>query len=109
MTGWHLTIGYQYDGSDDEWEILRDIVEEVRQNPLPISEKAGVSQGDAAMYFGSPSAVTILEDRDDPSVMLLASGGGDGRKTKETLARAFVLMVLERMAELDININVKVA
>ncbi len=111
MTAWHLTVGYQYDGSGDEWEILFDTVEEVRQNPLLVAEKAGVCQEDAKAYLLSPPAITIREGQPLglSSVVLLASGGEPGRRTKERLARAFILLLMERMAEMDININVSAA
>ena len=108
MTAWHLTVGYQYDGSGDAWEILRDTVEEVRQNPLVVAEKANICHGDARAYLSSHAAITSREGECPglSSVVLLASGGEPGRLTKERLARAFILLVLERMAEMDININV---
>ena len=119
MTGWHLTIGYNPSGGEaDCFEQLCVAARAVERKPDLVAFEAGVEGEDALAYFHpvNSKAVTVLRDKPDdagdewePSIMLSASGGGRERRVKERLARAFVLMVLRRMADREINVSVSVA
>jgi hypothetical protein len=121
MIGWHITLGYNSGHTGDaDWQTVCDLAvmtagdtkslaDEAfiytRKEPLELRE---MIEKVAETYqqhdtFGSPLFI------DEKQIMILASGGGDWRKAKEHVARAFVRLLMQAVHSLGFDISVSVA
>lgn len=121
MTGYHLQVGYQSGNSKaDAWEALKAIVADLRTRPNELAVECAryddFSKADlmeyAELYQGDRDAtISIIEADGDreAEVMQLASGMGASRDIKEALRRAFCRLVICRMHERGMEVNLVVA
>jgi len=124
MTGYHISLGYNsgYSGSGDPWEKIREIVAFLRNFPaLIVSEARAVepfqwTDEEIREYLDAYSKaedLTLREKTDEetgkPYLLLLASGGGESRKIKEALRRAFCRRIIWEAHKQGIEVSLIVA
>lgn len=121
MTGYHISIGYNANGSLNAWALLMETVEEVCAAPGHIIaevKRETLEWKDDELHdyvyrykARDDQSITITPPEGDKNgeVMQLASGGGESRRIKEAVRRAFSRLVMLRMHKLGIEVNLTVA
>jgi hypothetical protein len=123
MTGYHISIGYNSGGPINAWELLVEAVEEVCAAPGHITaevKRETLEWKDEELHdyvyrykARDDQTLTITppdpDDDKDGEVMQLAGGGGEGRRIKEAVRRAFSRLVILKMHKLGIEVNLVVA
>jgi hypothetical protein len=117
-TGYHITVGYNSNRVGDAVATtLLEVVKSICAEPKQILDNALVIEGamipeEYADSYREPwndLTIKIIAEKDgSPNIMQMASGGGHERNHKEAMRRAFCRLVLERMHQhrMEVNINV---
>lgn len=127
MTGYHISIGYNSTLNATErreaFATLKRVVETLRDDTDRLVAEAKREQphrtdlelqeyADLYRLPARDSTLTICDplSEDRPGeIMQLASGGGEGRDTKELMRRAFSRLVIFEMHKLCIEVDFVVA
>jgi hypothetical protein len=121
VTGYHISIGYNSNGRQDAWALLMETVEEVCAAPGHIIaevKRETLEWKDAELQEyverykardDSTLTITPPDGDKDGEVMQLAGGGGESRRIKEAVRRAFCRLVVLRMHKLGIEVDLTVA
>lgn len=123
MTGYHIRVGYNSSwNEDDAWRELVAAVERLRNEPQAIIAEVNRVEGStaakftaatleeyAASYASNADLTLKVHESPEREVIQLASGGGEGRETKEMMRRAFCRLVIAAMHQWGIEVTLVVA
>ena len=123
MTGYYIEVGYNSaHNNDDVWEKLKEVTKYYCDNPELIvgevlriykdwsySDKGELIEYANAYTEQTDLTIKIIEKEDEKYIQQYASGGGNSREIKEHLRRAFCRLILNKMHENCMEINIRVS
>lgn len=115
MISYDMSVGYNSGYcKDNVWDVLKRGVETLCQKPFLLAEEvlkkvncfseSSVTEYAACYKNSTDLTIEVLED--ERIVRQIASGGGESRKIKECLRRAFIRLIMKKMHEFNMDINV---